>query len=184
MLPGIDGYAVISRIREISMVPIIMLTARTDIDDELHALDLGADGFLTKPLRPSVLIAHLKVWLKRYESIKEITHGKINQIITVGHFEIDRKKHLVTITNAKGKRDVLLTPTQFALLILFASQPRTAFSREKLLKKVWNWDDAEGTRTVDAHIGSLRRKIGAEYVITLHGLGYSFLPTGEADVQE
>jgi DNA-binding response OmpR family regulator len=187
MLPGIDGFDVIAAVREVSTVPIIMLTARADIDDELRSLDLGADDFLTKPLRPSVLIAHLNVWIKRYQHIKELLISEYPDDITVGDLRIDRRNRTAEITassadstgDAPKTTIVTLTPTEFALLATLATAPDQVFSRDVLLKRIWNWDDADGTRTVDAHVKSLRRRIGAKYIVTVHGVGYKLSPTGE-----
>jgi DNA-binding response OmpR family regulator len=174
MLPGIDGFQVIKEVRKVSVVPIIMLTARTEDEDEIRALELGADDFLTKPLRPSQLIAHIKVWLKRYKAIKEnlaSVAGAEGAIIEIDNLRIDSAEHTVKVGNAD---EIYLTPTEFALLHMLAASPDRTLRREELLKKVWNWDDGGETRTVDSHVKVLRKKLGNNYIKTVHGVGYKF----------
>ncbi|MDR1862051.1 MAG: response regulator transcription factor [Candidatus Ancillula sp.] len=172
MLPGMNGFEIIKVIRAKSTVPIIMLTARTDEDDEIHALEIGADDYLTKPLRLSVLVAHIRTWIKRYQSIRKVLELHSNDVLVVGDFSIDEAKHLVKINS----REIYnLTDHEFALLITLAEHSGNVLSRSDLLRIVWGWTGNEATRTVDSHIKMLRKKIGFEYIETVHGIGYRFI---------
>jgi DNA-binding response OmpR family regulator len=180
MLPGINGISLVEQIREISTVPIIMLTARTDIDDELESLEMGADDFLRKPLRPSILVAHVKVWLKRYEHIKKMLDNKTDGVITVGEFAIDEEKHTAYKIIDDEPEFIKLTKHEYLLLQAFMRSPNEPIERSVIQKEAWGWSDSEDSRVVDSYIKFLRKKIGTQYIETVHGFGYRFLPEGSA----
>jgi DNA-binding response OmpR family regulator len=174
MLPGLDGHEVCRRVQAERPVPVIMLTARDDETDVLVGLGVGADDYLTKPFSMRELVARVRVLLRRVERAAELAradHGSTD--LTVGDLVVDRSGRRVRV----GADDVHLTPTEFDLLACLAVQPGTVLSREELLRDVWGWADPAaargGTRTVDSHVRSLRAKIGADRVRTVHGVGYA-----------
>src|SRR6476661_5594559 len=168
MLPGFDGHEVCRRIQADRPVPVLMLTARDDEADVLVGLGVGADDYLTKPFRMRELVARIRVLLRRVERAAELA-TRTPATLTVGPVRIDRSGRRVHVDGV----DVHLTPTEFDLLVCLAEEPGTVRTREHLLAEVWDWPDAAGTRTVDSHVKSLRGKIGAELVRTVHGVGYA-----------
>lgn len=168
MLPGFDGLEVCRRIQAERPVPVIMLTARDDETDLLVGLAVGADDYLTKPFSLRELAARVHALLRRME--KAVAAGTPDPPpITLGDLEINRAERRVRLAGT----EVHLTPTEFDLLVHLAGRPRTVLPRERLLAEVWGWADATGTRTVDSHIKALRRKLGADVIRTVHGVGYS-----------
>jgi len=146
MLPGFDGHEVCRRVQADRPVPVLMLTARDDETDVLVGLGVGADDYLTKPFSMRELVARVRV-----------------------HLRIDQAQRRV---RRQGEA-VHLTRTEFDLLACLAARPGTVLSRERLLSEVWDWQDAAGTRTVDSHVKSLRSKLGAGRLRTVHGVGYA-----------
>ncbi|GHG57196.1 DNA-binding response regulator [Flavimobilis marinus] len=173
MLPGIDGLEVCRRLQAEQPVPVLMLTARDDETDMLVGLGVGADDYMTKPFSMRELVARLKALVRRVERAAQVAASQVAEPpITAGDVVIDRAQRRVT----RGDAEVHLTPTEFDLLVMLASSPRTVLTRERLLAEVWDWADASGTRTVDSHIKAVRRKLGAELIRTVHGVGYAFEP--------
>ena len=174
MLPGIDGLEVCRRIQAERPVPVIMLTARDDETDVLVGLGVGADDYMTKPFSMRELVARTKSLLRRVSRAEQIAEAGAMPLpmIVAGDVQIDRAQRRVSRANEL----VHLTPTEFDLLVTLAVTPRTVLTREKLLADVWDWVDASGTRTVDSHIKALRRKLGADLIRTVHGVGYAFEP--------
>ncbi|HEY8718445.1 response regulator transcription factor [Pengzhenrongella sp.] len=177
MLPGIDGLEVCRLIQAERAVPVLMLTARDDETDVLVGLGVGADDYMTKPFSMRELVARSKALLRRTErALRAAEASAANQPgeppIAIGDVLIDRAQRRVSRAGAQ----VHLTPTEFDLLVTLASSPRTVLTRERLLAEVWDWVDASGTRTVDSHIKALRRKLGADLIRTVHGVGYAFEP--------
>jgi len=180
MLPGIDGLEVCRRIQAEREVPVLMLTARDDETDILVGLGVGADDYMTKPFSMRELLARLKALLRRADRARRTAVETVDEPpLVLGNLEIDRAQRRVR----RAGTEAHLTPTEFDLLVCLASSPRTVFSREKLLAEVWDWADASGTRTVDSHVKALRRKLGADLVRTVHGVGYALEPTGEAEAR-
>lgn len=174
MLPGIDGHEVCRRVQAARPVPVIMLTARDDETDVLVGLGVGADDYLTKPFSMRELVARVRVLLRRVERAAELARADQDGAdLEVGDLVVDRSGRRVRV----GTSDVHLTPTEFDLLACLAAQAGTVLTREELLRDVWGWSDPAaargGTRTVDSHVRSLRAKIGAERVRTVHGVGYA-----------
>jgi DNA-binding response OmpR family regulator len=165
MLPGFDGLEVCRRIQAERPVPVLMLTARDDETDLLVGLAVGADDYLTKPFSMRELTARVHALLRR------ATRSAVDQApaIRLGDLEINPAERRVL----RGGVEVHLTPTEFDLLVHLAGKPRTVLPRERLLADVWGWADASGTRTVDSHIKGLRRKLGADLIRTVHGVGYA-----------
>ncbi|WP_228079255.1 response regulator transcription factor [Streptomyces profundus] len=169
MLPGFDGLEVCRRVQSQRPVPVLMLTARDDETDMLVGLGVGADDYMTKPFSMRELVARSHVLLRRIERAAVAATTPRPGSVRLGDLEIDRTQRRV---RAAGK-DIHLTPTEFDLLMCLARSPRAVLTREQLLAEVWDWADASGTRTVDSHVKALRRKIGAERIRTVHGVGYA-----------
>ncbi|WP_232663036.1 response regulator transcription factor [Pseudonocardia sp. TRM90224] len=169
MLPGFDGLEVCRRIQARRAVPVIMLTARDAETDLLVGLAVGADDYLTKPFSIRELAARVHALFRRVDRAAEQHAPAPSDRIVLGELEIDVAQRRVW---ARGEQ-AHLTPTEFDLLVHLAGQPRTVLPRDVLLSNVWGWSDAAGTRTVDSHIKALRRKLGADLIRTVHGVGYA-----------
>jgi DNA-binding response OmpR family regulator len=170
MLPGFDGLEVCRRIQAERPVPVLMLTARDDETDLLVGLAVGADDYLTKPFSMRELAARVHALLRRVERSERAPAGDdAGPPILVGDLEINRAERRVRRAGVEAH----LTPTEFDLLVHLAIRPRTVLPRERLLADVWGWADASGTRTVDSHVKALRRKLGADLIRTVHGVGYA-----------
>jgi DNA-binding response OmpR family regulator len=176
MLPGLDGHEVCRRLQATRPVPVLMLTARDDEDDLLVGLGIGADDYMTKPFSMRELAARIRVLLRRVERARSIVAPAAT--VNVDGLRIEGASRRVW----SGAEEVHLTPTEFDLLSCLAARPGTVLSRESLLAQVWGWADGSGTRTVDSHVRSLRRKLGADRVRTVHGVGYA-LEVGNAGEQ-
>jgi DNA-binding response OmpR family regulator len=163
MLPGFDGLEVCRRIQAERPVPVLMVTARGDETDMLIGLGVGADDYLTKPFSMRELAARVAVLLRRVDRAASVVPKQL------GPLRINAAERRVFLEES----EVHLTPTEFDLLSSLASRPRAVHSREQLLSTVWGWSDAFASRTVDSHIKSLRRKIGAKLIRTVHGVGYA-----------
>jgi DNA-binding response OmpR family regulator len=171
MLPGFDGLEVCRRIQADEPVPVLMLTARDDETDMLVGLGVGADDYMTKPFSIRELVARLKALLRRVRRAGPPAPGEAEkqEALQFGDLVIDRAGRRVMRAGAPAH----LTPTEFDLLLCLANAPGTVLTREQLLADVWDWVDATGTRTVDSHVKALRRKLGADLVRTVHGVGYA-----------
>jgi DNA-binding response OmpR family regulator len=165
MLPGFDGLEVCRRVQAERPVPVLMLTARDDETDLVVGLAVGADDYLTKPFSMRELTARLHALLRRATRAAPAVPEKL----CLGDLEINLSERRVH----RAGREAHLTPTEFDLLVHLAGRPRTVLPRERLLADVWGWADASGTRTVDSHIKGLRRKLGADLIRTVHGVGYA-----------
>ena len=169
-LPGMDGLDVAREIRRINDVPIIMVTARVEETDKLIGLELGADDYITKPFSPREVVARVRAVLRRTQ--KPVTTP---EIIESGDIMIDLLRHRVNVTG----QSVELTPTEFDLLVVMASQPGRAFSRMQLLESTQGETFEGYERTIDAHIKNLRSKIETDpkkpvFIETVFGVGYRF----------
>ncbi|MFI6045057.1 response regulator [Nocardia sp. NPDC051321] len=165
MLPGFDGLEVCRRIQAERAVPVLMLTARTDETDQLVGLGVGADDYLTKPFSLRVLTARVHALLRRVDRAAD----RDGDTIIVGDLRIDVDQRRVWRADIEAQ----LTPLEFDLLTRLARRPRVVLARERLLEEVWDWADAAGTRAVDSHVKALRRKLGADLIRTVHGVGYA-----------
>jgi DNA-binding response OmpR family regulator len=175
MLPVFDGLEVCRRIQAERPVPVLMLTARGDENDLLVGLAVGADDYLTKPFSLRELAARVHALIRRASLGREDHEADTAEgSIVVGDLEINRSERRVRRAGVEAH----LTPTEFDLLVHLARRPRAVLPRERLLAEVWGWADASGTRTVDSHVKALRRKLGADLIRTVHGVGYS-LETAE-----
>ncbi|MCM4082995.1 response regulator transcription factor [Paractinoplanes hotanensis] len=167
MLPGFDGLEVCRRIQAERSVPILMLTARDDETDLLVGLAVGADDYMVKPFSMRELAARVHALLRRAAKVAVVPAGP--PTLRFGDLEINQGERRVVRAGVEAH----LTPTEFDLLVHLAAHPRTVLPRERLLADVWGWADASGTRTVDSHIKGLRRKLGADLIRTVHGVGYA-----------
>ena len=165
MLPGVDGVSVCRTIREGSVVPIVMLTARTDPIDVVLGLEAGADDYVTKPFEPSILAARLRAVLRR------VARHDASPILHVRQLVIDRGGMEVHVAG----EPVSLTPTEYRLLLELAEHSGVVCSRERLLEEVWGYVWAGDTRLVDMHVRRLRAKIGADMIETVRGAGYKLV---------
>ncbi len=166
MMPKMTGWEVCREIREISEVPIIMLTAKTDESDELQGFELGVDEYISKPFSPRILVARVEAILRRANKLDR------SEAIEVGGIAIDQQAHMVTVD---GER-VELSYKEFELLTYFVENKGIALSREKILNHVWDFDYYGDARTIDTHVKKLRSKLGVkgEYIKTIWGMGYKF----------
>ncbi|MEY4655717.1 MAG: DNA-binding response regulator MtrA [Actinomycetota bacterium] len=172
MLPGKNGIEICKEIREVSGVPIIMLTARTDDTDMIRGLEAGADDYVTKPYKTEVLVSRIRARLRPIKS-KSTAHP----IVTIGPVEMDTLSHEVR----KGDQKISLTPLEFKLLLTLASHPNEVFTREMLLEQVWEYTYKADTRLVNVHVQRLRSKIeddpeNPRLVLTVRGWGYKAGP--------
>lgn len=169
MLPGIDGYEILKKLREKSRsVGVIMLTAKEDIVHKVLGLELGADDYMTKPFDMRELLARLRSLLRRMQAVGE--KQEVNEII-LGEVVLQLNKRTAFV----GTKELELTPKEYDLLTLLLSSPAQVFTREQLLDRVWGLEYIGGTRTVDIHVQRLRKKLGEEsgkMIQTVHGVGY------------
>jgi len=166
MLPGLDGIQVCSAIREMSGVPVIMLTAKGDTTDVVRGLESGADDYVVKPFNPKELVARIRTRLRP-------TSASVARVIVVGDVTIDVPAHEVT----RGESRVNLTPLEFELLVTLALKPEQVFTREMLLEQVWGYHYKADTRLVNVHVQRLRAKVEQDpdnpvIVQTIRGVGY------------
>jgi DNA-binding response OmpR family regulator len=162
-LPGIDGFEVCRKIRARSTVPILMLTARDEEPDRVAGLEIGADDYVPKPFSPRELLARVKAILRRSEPAPH------ENVVQLGDVTVNVEGREVTVDGSS----VELTAKEFDLLTYFAESPGVVHSRDRLLDRVWGMSYPGGTRTVDVHVGQLRRKLGRpELIRTVRGAGY------------
>ncbi len=172
MLPGMDGLEICRKVRAVSDIPIIMLTARSDDIDKIVGLELGADDYLTKPFNPRELVARVKATLRRSErkTTTDTSDASADTVLTVGNVTINVERRSVSVDG----HTVNLRMKEFDLLVLLARNPSRVFSRERLLELVWGYDFAGETRTVDVHVAHLRHKLKGmtPTIDTVWGIGY------------
>lgn len=166
MMPKMDGWEVCREIRAYSKVPIIMLTARSDEQDELLGFELGVDEYISKPFSPKILVARVEAILRRTNVISP------DELLKAGGIEIDKAAHQVTVDG----NYVELSFKEFELLTYFVENQGIALSREKILNNVWDYDYFGDARTIDTHVKKLRSKLGEKgnYIKTIWGMGYKF----------
>lgn len=174
MMPDMDGWSVLRRIREMVRTPVMMLTARDLENDEIFGFELGADEYITKPFRKSILLARVRAVLKRAGQMEEEGLHNFEKM------RIDTRAVKVYVEGV----EIGLSHTEYELLHVLVMNPGAALSREQLLDKVWGIDYFGGVRTVDTHIKRLRSKLGpaSSYIETVRGIGYRF--EGEASVDQ
>ena len=165
MMPKLDGWSVLRQIRQTSNVPIIMLTARGEEQDELFGFELGVDEYISKPFSPKILVARVEAIIKRSKAIEK--HVK-----DYGGIEIDADGRTVKVD---GKQ-IELSLREYELLKYLIDNSNIALSRDKILNNVWNYDYYGDSRTIDSHIKKIRHKLGkkGKYIQTMRGVGYKF----------
>lgn len=169
MMPEMDGIETCRQMKEIPELNntiITFLTARNEEYTQITGLDVGADDFITKPIKPRVFISRIKALLRRYRETAPVISGTVN----LGAVKIDTEKHMVY----KNNKEIELPRKEFSLLLLLSSKPGKVFKREVILDTVWGDDVVVGDRTIDVHIRKLREKLGEEYIKTVKGVGYKF----------
>lgn len=175
MLPGMDGLDVCRQIREVSGVPIVMLTARTDTVDVVEGLEAGADDYVLKPFKHKELLARLRARVRR-------SKPSVPGILRIGDLSIDVTGHEVS----RNGVSIPLTPLEFDLLVTLAQSPGTVLAREVLLEQVWGYRHAADTRLVNVHVQRLRAKVELDpenptVVLTVRGVGYKAGSSDEFD---
>lgn len=165
MMPKLDGWSVLRQIRQVSKVPVIMLTARSEEQDQLFGFELGVDEYITKPFSPKLLVARIKAILSR-------TSPNKNETKNYGGIEIDADGRTVTVDGKK----VDLSLREYELLKYLLDNENVALSRENILNNVWNYDYYGDSRTIDSHVKKIRHKLGkkGKYIKTIRGVGYKF----------
>lgn len=166
MMPKMDGWEVCKEIRQVSKIPIIMLTAKGDEHDELLGFNLGVDEYITKPFSPKILVARIDAILRR----TNLSSG--DELIEVSGIVIDKVGHQVSVDGAQ----IELSYKEFELLTYFIENQGIALSREKILNGVWNYDYFGDARTIDTHVKKVRSKLGEKGALiqTIWGLGYKY----------
>ena len=174
MLPGVDGFEICKKIREIKNTPILMVSAKKDDIDKIRGLGLGADDYVTKPFSPSELVARVKAHLARYERLIGSNMPQ-NDIIEIRGIKIDKTARRVWV-NGEEKQ---FTTKEFDLLTFLAENPNHVFTKEELFRKIWDMESIGDIATVTVHIKKIREKIEMntnkpQYIETLWGVGYRF----------
>lgn len=171
MLPDMDGFTICRKVRELSQVPIIMLTAKDDIDDKVQGLDIGADDYITKPFATPELLARMRVVLRRQESQRETREAQ-EEILSVKNLTMYPARHEVKVDAVP----VELTKKEYDLLEYLLRNKRTVLTRDQILSKVWDYDYMGDTNVVDVYIRYLRQKLDdrfqEKYIHTMRGVGY------------
>ncbi len=165
MMPKVDGWTVLREIRKNSNVPVIMLTARGEEQDELFGFELGVDEYISKPFSPKILVARIEAILKR-------TNGDKKQVRDYNGIVIDEAGRTVTVDG----KPIELSLREYELLKYLLDNEKVALSRDKILNNVWNYDYYGDSRTIDSHIKKIRHKLGkkGKYIETIRGIGYKF----------
>lgn len=169
MMPNMDGVETCRQIRSIPELAnkfIIFLTARSEEYSEIAAFEMGADDYITKPIKPRALISRINALFRR-----EVKKDSGSSKISIGNLEIDRVSYTVKLDNKK----IILPKKEFELLFFLAQNPDQVFGRDDLLKNIWGSDVYVLARTVDVHIRKVREKIGDGFIITIKGVGYKFI---------
>lgn len=174
MLPGLDGLSVCRQLRQEHLMPIIMLTARSEEVDRVLGLEVGADDYLVKPFGMRELLARARAALRRVElEARRAEPAAGDAVISQGPLQMDSDSHTATLNG----QALTLTPKEFEILLLFVSNPGRAFNREFLIERIWGGEYDGFDRAVDNHIRRLRQKLGAfgDKITTVWGVGYRFI---------
>ncbi len=169
MMPGLDGVELCRRLRtdpKNKDLLIAFLTARMEDYSQITALEVGGDDYITKPIKPRILISRIKALLRRSERL----NAESETLIKVSDFIIDKEKYLVF----RGEEEIQLPKKEFELLCLLVSKPGKVFARDEIFNKIWGTDVIVGNRTIDVHIRKIREKIGESFIKTIKGIGYKF----------
>lgn len=174
MLPGMDGFEVCRKIREVKNIPILMVSAKKDDIDKIRGLGLGADDYMTKPFSPSELVARVKAHMARYDRLVG-SNQKQNDIVEIRGIKIDKTARRVYIDGEEKN----FTTKEFDLLTFLAENPNHVFTKEELFREIWDMDSIGDIATVTVHIKKIREKIEydtakPQYIETIWGVGYRF----------
>ena len=174
MLPGIDGFEICKKIREVKNTPVLMVSAKKDDIDKIRGLGLGADDYITKPFSPSELVARVKAHLARYERLIS-SNVQENEIIEIRGIRIDKTARRVWVNDEEKQ----FTTKEFDLLTFLAQNPNHVFTKEELFNKIWDMESIGDIATVTVHIKKIREKIEfntakPQYIETIWGVGYRF----------
>ncbi len=174
MMPEMDGIAACEELRKIPSLKntvIAFLTARGEDYSQIAGFEAGADDYITKPVRPKVLVSRVKALLKRTGETTEVPVVQDSNTVTIGNLLIDKERYLIRM----GNDEMILPRKEFELLSLLVSKPGKVFTREEIYYSVWGDNVVVGDRTIDVHIRKLREKIGNDHIKTLKGIGYKFV---------
>ena len=166
-MSGIEACSEIKKIDELIETMIILLSARSEDPTQISAYDAGADDYISKPIKPKILLKKISNISKKIKSNKNMPI-----VLDLGSIKINKEEYLVT----QNKNEIMLPRKEFELLFLLASKPEKVFTRDEIMNKVWGTQVVVGDRTIDVHIRKLREKIGDKHIKTLKGVGYKFKP--------
>lgn len=176
MLPGIDGFEILKRIRDTKDIPILLVSAKKEEIDKIRGLGLGADDYITKPFSPGELVARVNAHISKYERLKSKYSDKSqNETITVRGLEIQKDSRRVFVNG----KEVNMAQKEYELLLFLVQNPNRVFGREELFERIWGLDSLGDTATVTVHIARIREKIeidpsNPQYIETVWGAGYRF----------
>ena len=175
MLPGMDGFEVCKRVREVKNIPILMVSAKKDDIDKIRGLGLGADDYMTKPFSPSELVARVKAHMARYDRLVGTGTKAQNEFVEIRGIRIDKTARRVFVDG----EEKVFTTKEFDLLTFLAENPNHVFTKEELFREIWDMDSIGDIATVTVHIKKIREKIEKEntkpqYIETIWGVGYRF----------
>ncbi|MCB2195309.1 MAG: response regulator transcription factor [Bacteroidetes bacterium] len=174
MMPEMDGIETCELLRQdkkLQNTIIAFLTARGEDYSQIAGFDAGGDDYITKPVKPKVLVSRIKALLKRFKSVDSNESQENNSIIKQSNLVIDRERYIVI----KDGNELVLPKKEFELLVLLISKPDRVFTRDEIFSSVWGDNIIVGDRTIDVHIRKLREKIGDEHIKTIKGVGYKFV---------
>jgi len=174
MMPEMDGIETCEELKKIPALKnsiVAFLTARGEDYSQIAGFDAGADDYITKPIKPKVLISRAKALLKRYRSEEVVKEPVNEQIIKIGDLTIDRERYLII----NAGTELVLPKKEFELLVLLASKPEKVFTRDEIYTSVWGDNIIVGDRTIDVHIRKLREKLGQDHIRTIKGVGYKYV---------
>lgn len=170
MLPGLDGFEICKRIRDVKNIPILLVSAKKSDTDKINGLSFGADDYIIKPFSPSELVARVKAHISRYQ---RLTNTPEPSILTLGNLKLNKDSGEVFL----NETEIALTKKEFEVLFLLASKPDTVFSKNELFEQIWGYDSLGDTSTLTVHINRLRDKLketdpDSDYIKTVWGRGY------------
>jgi len=174
MMPGMDGMEACEKIRllpNLNNPIIVFLTARSEDYSQIAGFDAGGDDYLSKPIKPKVLVSRVKALLKRKTGSDNNSEIDSTNILVVGNITIDKDRYVVKNVD----EELILPRKEFELLLLLTSKPDKVFTRDEIYSKVWGEDIIVGDRTIDVHIRKLREKLGDDHINTIKGVGYKFV---------
>lgn len=172
MMPELDGFSVCRKVRSKSDIPIIIMTARSEEDDQLYGYDLGADDYVIKPFSPKVFVAKVKQLLKRNKPIHQREEEQEQDIMRVEDITVYLSSHKVTV----GEKKVELAPKEYDILVYLMKNENAVITRQQLLNEIWGYDFFGDDRVIDTHIKKIRKKLGeqSKHIQTVISVGYKF----------